>query len=62
MRAGAGVGLRLPPGADLEAAEAILREHGFEADVRGSDVDLETSFLALTGRALRDDDAEGGDE
>ncbi|MEM1450807.1 MAG: ABC transporter ATP-binding protein [Planctomycetota bacterium] len=59
VQRGAGVGLRLPPGADLERAARLLRENGIDAEVRGADVDLETIFLALTGRALRDDDTDG---
>ncbi|MEM6674963.1 MAG: ABC transporter ATP-binding protein [Planctomycetota bacterium] len=58
VRAGAGVGLDLAPDADLERAAAILREHGIGAEVAGTDVDLETIFLALTGRALRDGEAD----
>lgn len=54
VRQGAGSGLQLAPDADLEEAARILRAGGFDADVRSSDVDLETIFLALTGRALRD--------
>ncbi|MEM9380083.1 MAG: ABC transporter ATP-binding protein [Planctomycetota bacterium] len=58
VQRGAGVGLRLSPGADLERAARVLRENGIDAQVRGADVDLETIFLALTGRALRDDGPE----
>ncbi len=58
VRAGLGSGLQLEPGADLEQVAAILREHGVEAEVRGAAADLETIFLALTGRALRDETEE----
>ena len=54
MRQSAGTGLQLPASANLEQAARVLQDHGFEAAVRSSDVDLETIFLALTGRALRD--------
>ena len=56
---GAGPGLALAPDTDLERAVELLRASGIDADLRGADADLETIFLALTGRALRDDD--GGD-
>lgn len=58
VRAGLGSGLQLTPDADLERAAAILREHGVDAEVRGASADLETIFLALTGRALRDESQE----
>ncbi len=54
VREGAATGLRLAPEADLNAAAELLRAHGFEASVADDAVDLETIFLALTGRALRD--------
>ncbi|MEL6716891.1 MAG: hypothetical protein AAFP86_24155, partial [Planctomycetota bacterium] len=56
---GAGPGLALAPDTDLERAVELLRASGIDASLRGADADLETIFLALTGRALRDDD--GGD-
>ena len=58
VRAGLGSGLQLEPGADLERVAAILREHGVGAEVRGAAPDLESIFLALTGRALRDESQE----
>lgn len=58
VRAGLGSGLQVEPGADLERAAAILREHGVGAEVRGAAPDLESIFLALTGRALRDESQE----
>lgn len=48
--------LELEAGQDLGAAAALLREHGFHVDVRDGAADLETIFLALTGKALRDDE------
>lgn len=58
VRAGLGSGLQLEQGADLERVAAILREHGVGAEVRGAAPDLESIFLALTGRALRDESQE----
>lgn len=49
-----GAGLALGAGVELERAAALLREHGMAAEVRGEAADLESIFLALTGRALRD--------
>jgi linearmycin/streptolysin S transport system ATP-binding protein len=48
-------GLDLPPGTDLEQVAAVLRAQGIEAAVRVQAPDLEEVFLAVTGRALRDD-------
>lgn len=58
VRAGLGTGLEVEPGVDLEQAAAVLREHGMGAEVRGVAADLESIFLALTGRALRDENVE----
>jgi len=58
VRAGLGTGLEVEPGVDLEQAAAVLREHGMGAEVRGEAADLESIFLALTGRALRDENVE----
>ncbi|MDG1049107.1 MAG: ABC transporter ATP-binding protein [Planctomycetota bacterium] len=58
VRAGLGTGLQMEPGVDLEQAAAVLREHGMGAEVRGVAADLESIFLALTGRALRDENVE----
>ena len=44
----------LDTAADLERAEALLREHGIGATADAGSADLETIFLCLTGRALRD--------
>lgn len=42
------------PGA-LDKAAAVLREHGFEFEAEAGSADLESIFLSLTGRALRDE-------
>ncbi len=47
--------LRLGDAAELDRAAALLREHGFQFDAESGDADLESIFLSLTGRALRDD-------
>lgn len=52
---GAG-GLDLPDGVDLDRVARVLREQGIEARVREGAQGLEEIFLALTGRALRDED------
>jgi len=57
-KSGAGPGLALPADVSPERAAEVLRAAGIQARVRGADADLETIFLALTGRALRDDAGE----
>ena len=52
-----GAGLELAPGTDLARAAEVLRQAGFAADVRDARPGLEDVFLALTGRALRDEEA-----
>ncbi|QDV06027.1 Daunorubicin/doxorubicin resistance ATP-binding protein DrrA [Planctomycetes bacterium Poly30] len=48
--------LRLQDDRDLERAAALLREHGIEFAAESGSADLESIFLGLTGRALRDGD------
>ncbi|MCP3920720.1 MAG: ABC transporter ATP-binding protein [bacterium] len=50
-----GSGLTLAEGVDLERAAAILKENGIDCAVTDEVPDLEAIFLALTGKALRDD-------
>lgn len=47
--------LELSEGTDMQAATALLREHGFDVELGGQAPDLESIFLALTGKALRDE-------
>ncbi len=47
--------LRLKGAAELDRAAALLREHGFQFDAESGHADLESIFLSLTGRALRDE-------
>ena len=49
-------GLELAPGTDLDHVVEVLRGRGIEARLREQAPDLEEVFLALTGRALRDED------
>lgn len=49
--------LELGQGADVQAATALLREHGFQVEQKDQTPDLESIFLALTGKALRDENA-----
>ena len=46
--------LRLGDHGDLDRAAALLREHGFQFESESGQADLESIFLSLTGRALRD--------
>lgn len=46
--------LELGEGTDMQAAAALLREHGFDVELGDQAPDLESIFLALTGKALRD--------
>jgi ABC-2 type transport system ATP-binding protein len=48
--------LDLEAGQDVDAAAELLRAHGYRVGVRDGAADLETIFLALTGKALRDDE------
>lgn len=48
-------GLELEPGVDLVAAAKVLSDHGFRARVSDGAPSLEDVFLALTGKALRDE-------
>ncbi|MEZ6016175.1 MAG: ABC transporter ATP-binding protein [Planctomycetota bacterium] len=52
-----GAGLQLGAGVDLERAAETLRAAGIAAEVRDTRPGLEEVFLALTGRALRDEEA-----
>ena len=47
--------LNLESGADPSRAKEVLRAAGIEVQVRERPTDLESIFLSLTGRALRDD-------
>ncbi len=51
-----GSGLALPADVDLKRAAEVLVAAGIPAEVRCERVGLEEIFLALTGRALRDED------
>ena len=53
--ASGGSGLELEPGVDLEKAAGVLREAGFRVRVADGAPSLEDVFLALTGKALRDE-------
>ena len=55
VRTRPGVGLRLPPDADLARAADVLVAAGIPAEVHAAPAGLEEVFLALTGRALRDE-------
>ena len=46
--------LRLGDAQELDRAAALLREHGFQFEAESGHADLESIFLSLTGRALRD--------
>ena len=54
--------LRLGDAAELARAAALLKEHGFRFDAEPGHADLESIFLSLTGRALRDGQSEDAQE
>ena len=54
--------LRLGDAAELARAAALLTEHGFRFDAEPGHADLESIFLSLTGRALRDGQSEDAQE
>ncbi|MFT7679930.1 MAG: ABC-2 type transport system ATP-binding protein [Planctomycetota bacterium] len=53
-KAGESRTLELAQNTDMQAATALLREHGFEVECGSETPDLESIFLALTGKDLRD--------
>jgi ABC-2 type transport system ATP-binding protein len=53
--ASGGSGLELEPGVDLDKAAGVLRDAGFRVRVADGAPSLEDVFLALTGKALRDE-------